>query len=42
MTKENKLDSARRIIPEWTAYDNEATEFQESLKKKGILKTLTQ
>ncbi|KAL9657616.1 hypothetical protein ABK040_012695 [Willaertia magna] len=31
MTKEHKLASAKRIIPEWTDYDNEIKELQKNL-----------
>ena len=35
-TKEPKLTSARRIIPEWESYDNE---IKESLKELEMLKS---
>lgn len=34
MTKEPKLVSAVRIIPEWTAYDKEASSFQEKVMEQ--------
>jgi hypothetical protein len=34
-TKENKLDSARRIVPEWQGYDDEQNAFGEQLKREG-------
>jgi len=36
MTKEPKLDRARRQVPEWTAYDEEiAALARRNLKKEG-------
>lgn len=36
MTKEPKLDRARRQVPEWTAYDEEiAALARKNLKKEG-------
>jgi len=37
MTKEPKLDRARRQIPEWTEYDNEVAEFAEKVKNEQPL-----
>lgn len=37
-TKENKLDSARRIIPEWIDYDTEHQRFENEMREKGLLK----
>eukprot|EP00761_Pharyngomonas_kirbyi_P014959 gb/GECH01014990.1/.p1 GENE.gb/GECH01014990.1/~~gb/GECH01014990.1/.p1 ORF type:complete len:1598 (+),score=405.33 gb/GECH01014990.1/:1-4794(+) len=34
MTKEHKVESAKRIIPEWTEYDNEITELTKRLSEK--------
>lgn len=34
MTKEPKLDRARRQVPEWEKYDNEVADFQKRLSKK--------
>jgi UDP-glucose:glycoprotein glucosyltransferase len=34
LTKESKLDAARRIVPEWTAYDDEVTAFAKNGMKK--------
>ena len=35
MTKEPKLDRARRQVPEWTAYDEEVARLAESVRKEG-------
>lgn len=32
LTKESKLDQAKRLIPEWTSYDNEADKIKKSIK----------
>ena len=32
LTKESKLDAARRIVKEWTSYDEEIHSFIEKLK----------
>lgn len=37
-TKENKLDSARRIVPEWNGYDLEHQKFENEMREKGLLK----
>ncbi len=37
MTKEHKLESAKRIIPEWVDYDKEAQKLAEELYEKGLL-----
>jgi hypothetical protein len=34
LTKEPKLDRARRQVPEWEKYDNEVADFQKRLSKK--------
>ncbi|KAG2188930.1 hypothetical protein INT44_004072 [Umbelopsis vinacea] len=34
LTKEPKLDRARRQVPEWEKYDNEVADFQKRLNKK--------
>ena len=34
LTKESKLDAARRIVPEWTDYDEEVTAFAKNGMKK--------
>ena len=34
LTKESKLDAARRIVPEWTDYDDEVTAFVKNGMKK--------
>lgn len=36
LTKEPKLDRARRQVPEWTEYDNEVEEVRRSLKVKQV------
>ena len=36
MTKEPKLVSAVRIIPEWTAYDEEARSLQEKVMDQEL------
>ncbi|KAJ6258935.1 glycoprotein glucosyltransferase [Drechslerella dactyloides] len=36
MTKEPKLDRAKRQIPEWTEYDNEVAELAKRVKAKGV------
>jgi UDP-glucose:glycoprotein glucosyltransferase len=36
MTKEPKLDRAKRQIPEWTEYDNEVAAFAERVKKEEL------
>lgn len=35
MTKEPKLDRARRLLPEWTEYDDEATAIFNSWKRNN-------
>ena len=37
-TKENKIDSARRIVPEWDDYDKEHKKFEKELREKNMLK----
>ena len=39
MTKEPKLESAMRIVPEWTSYDSEIKALWEELKETGTHKT---
>jgi len=36
LTKESKLDAARRIVPEWTDYDDEVTAFVKNGMKKKV------
>ncbi|EPS45799.1 hypothetical protein H072_149 [Dactylellina haptotyla CBS 200.50] len=36
MTKEPKLDRARRQVPEWTAYDDEIAALAKRVKAKGV------
>ncbi|KAF3928354.1 hypothetical protein ABW21_db0201648 [Orbilia brochopaga] len=36
MTKEPKLDRAKRQIPEWTEYDNEVAALAKRVKAKGV------
>lgn len=36
MTKEPKLDRARRQIPEWTEYDDEVAALAKKVKAKGV------
>ena len=40
MTKEPKLDSAMRIVPEWTDYDKEIKRLQAQFEKDGGVKTV--
>jgi UDP-glucose:glycoprotein glucosyltransferase len=37
-TKENKIDSARRIVPEWNQYDEEHKKFEKEMREKKLLK----
>ncbi|KAK9461767.1 UDP-glucose:glycoprotein glucosyltransferase-domain-containing protein [Lipomyces oligophaga] len=37
MTKEPKLDRARRQVPEWTAYDDEIAQFAEKVRNNLII-----
>ena len=37
LTKESKLDAARRIVKEWTSYDEEIHSFIEKLKTNDAL-----
>ena len=39
LTKEPKLTSARRIVPEWTSYDTEIQQLQESMEAERPSKT---
>jgi UDP-glucose:glycoprotein glucosyltransferase len=39
LTKEPKLDRARRQVPEWEKYDNEVADFQKRLKKRKTTAT---
>ncbi len=42
MTKEPKLHSAMRIVPEWTSYDVEIKALWEEFRKAGVNKTKKQ
>lgn len=37
MTKEPKLERARRLLPEWEAYDRRVAEFSKKLKPKAVV-----
>ena len=37
LTKEPKIDKAKRLFPEWTKADNEATEFENKLIEQGLI-----
>jgi UDP-glucose:glycoprotein glucosyltransferase len=40
LTKEPKLDVARRLLPEWAKYDSEAKDVETELKERGQLSSL--